>query len=120
MKKIIFYCVVLLMSIFAFFGMSPENEFTSRLPSEFSYDVSMLEIKEDIDEFIKYKEMDIQYGSADYSDFLSTLSTTTEYKNELEGITLRYYKAYAAYYLGGVGDEAPLNRTIDGKVIENP
>ena len=43
------------------------------------------------------------------------MSTTTEYTDELDETTLRYYKAYASYYLGNFGAEVPLDITIDGK-----
>ncbi len=110
------FLLLLVMCFMAFlYRNSTRGQFESSLPSEYSSDVTMREIKEDVDDFIAHENLFVRYDSAGYCDFLSEMSTTTEYTDELDETTLRYYKAYASYYLGNFGAEVPLDITIDGK-----
>ena len=51
------------------------------------------------------------YRNSTRGQFESSLPS--EYSSDVT--TLRYYKAYASYYLGNFGAEVPLDITIDGK-----
>lgn len=73
--------------------------YDSSLPTEFSRDITINEIQEDIIEYIDFNSLEIQYGSEEYAEFMTDLATTNIYKNTLNPTAFRFYKAYASVYL---------------------
>lgn len=93
------------------------KNYVSTLPEYYTNDITLLEVKDDIDKFLDFRDLQIEYGTPEYADFLSEL-TTEKYRNNLSEVTRRYYRAFASVYLANVDlGGIDLERTVDGRTI---
>ena len=93
--------------------------YNSSLPETFSYDVTIEEIGEDIDQYIDEHDMGIKRDTEEYAEFLNEFCFSDF--SDLTDTTKRFYEAYASVYLSDPTvqstDDAFADRTI-GEIRE--
>lgn len=95
--------------------------YNSSLPETFSYDVTIEQIGEDIDQYIDEHDMGIKRDTEEYAEFLNEFCFSDF--SDLTDTTKRFYEAYASVYLSDPTvqstDDAFADRTIDEIREEN-
>lgn len=71
--------------------------YNSSLPETFSYDVTIEEIGEDIDQYIEEHNMGIKRDTEEYAELLNEFCFSDF--SDLTDTTKRFYEAYASVYL---------------------
>ena len=71
--------------------------YNSSLPETFSYDVTIEQIGEDIDQYIDEHDMGIKRDTEEYAEFLNEFCFSDF--SDLTDTTKRFYEAYASVYL---------------------
>lgn len=93
--------------------------YNSSLPETFSYDVTIEQIGEDIDQYIDEHDMGIKRDTEEYAEFLNEFCFSDF--SDLTDTTKRFYEAYASVYLSDPTvqstDDAFADRTI-GEIRE--
>ena len=93
--------------------------YNSSLPETFSYDVTIVQIGEDIDQYIDEHDMGIKRDTEEYAEFLNEFCFSDF--SDLTDTTKRFYEAYASVYLSDPTvqstDDAFADRTI-GEIRE--
>lgn len=93
--------------------------YNSSLPETFSYDVTLEQIGEDIDQYIDEHDMGIKRDTEEYAEFLNEFCFSDF--SDLTDTTKRFYEAYASVYLSDPTvqstDDAFADRTI-GEIRE--
>ena len=88
--------------------------YNSSLPETFSYDVTIEQIREDIDQYIDEHDMGIKRDTEEYAEFLNEFCFSDF--SDLTDTTKRFYEAYASVYLSDPTvqstDDAFADRTI--------
>ena len=88
--------------------------YNSSLPETFSYDVTIEEIGEDIDQYIEEHDMGIKRDTEEYAEFLNEFCFSDF--SDLTDTTKRFNEAYASVYLSDPTvqstDDAFADRTI--------
>ena len=88
--------------------------YNSSLPETFSYDVTIEQIGEDIDQYIDEHDMGIKRDTEEYAEFLNEFCFSDF--SDLTDTTKRFYEAYASVYLSDPTvqstDDAFADRTI--------
>lgn len=104
--------------------------YNSSLPETFSYDVTIEQIGEDIDQYIEEHDMDIERDTEEYADLLNEFCFSDF--SDLTDTTKRFYEAYASVYLSDptvqstddafadrtIGEIREKNQEISNKIIE--
>ena len=92
-----------------------EQVYVGTLPDVFSYDVTIEEIDNDIQNYIMFNNMECEIGTDEYLRLMEQFSFDPP--SNVDDLDLRYYQAYASLYLAGDSIEDLSVKTI-GEIRE--
>lgn len=104
-----------------------EQVYVGTLPDVFSYDVTIEEIDNDIQNYIMFNNMECEIGTDEYLRLMEQFSFDPP--SNVDDLDLRYYQAYASLYLAGdsiedlsvktIGEIREENRRKNEMILEN-